>query len=344
MRAGYSSLPVLCCLLIGSASAQDSAVETVAKGRLNVSTANGAGQLALISETDLSRRHPGIARAIVIFHGLHRNAAAYIRDVEEARAKAGAAGRNTILIAPQFLNEDDAHKHKLSPEVLRWRHAQWEGGEPATKPAAISSFDAIDAILALLSNRDLLPDLRTVVLAGHSGGGQIVQRYAVAGRQIAVLEKSGIAIRFLVANPSSYLYFDDLRPVPNAAAVCERFNDWKYGLRFAPPYLGSPAPSELETAYISRHVTYLLGADDDDPDGPDIDKTCAAEAQGPTRLRRGVGYFKYLKSRHADGLEQHLFLVPGVAHNARKMFTSTCGLDALFETGGCREATLVLSK
>jgi hypothetical protein len=85
-------------------------------------------------------------------------------------------------------------------------------------------------------------------------------------------------------------------------------------------------------------VTYLLGADDDDPNGPDIDKACAAEAQGPTRLRRGVNYFKYLESRHSTGLEHRVFLVPGVAHNARKMFTSTCGIDALFETGACTPA------
>jgi len=31
-------------------------------------------------------------------------------------------------------------------------------------------------------------------------------------------------------------------------------------------------------------------------------------------------------------------LVPGVADNARKMFTSVCGIDALFATGVCRQA------
>jgi hypothetical protein len=85
-------------------------------------------------------------------------------------------------------------------------------------------------------------------------------------------------------------------------------------------------------------VTYLLGTADDDPNGPDIDQDCAAEAQGPTRLRRGANYFKYLQSRHASGLEHRVLLVPGVAHDARRMFTSTCGIDSLFETGACQEA------
>jgi hypothetical protein len=40
-----------------------------------------------------------------------------------------------LLIAPQFLNEEDAAAHKQSADVLRWRKGQWEAGEPATRPA-----------------------------------------------------------------------------------------------------------------------------------------------------------------------------------------------------------------
>ena len=331
-------LVLISFLPIRAALAQGEAVKTVAGGRLTVSVAQGSGQLALYTEADLSAPQPGITRAIVIFHGLHRNAEGYLRDVEEARSKAGIPKASTLLIAPQFLNEEDARAHKLPATVLRWHHAKWEAGEPATKPAAISSYDAIDAILARLSDRTLFPNLRKIVLAGHSGGGQIVQRYAVAGRQIAAVENAGIALRYVAANPSSYVYFDDYRPVAGAQNGCKEFNTWKYGLRHAPPYLGSPSATALETAYISRRVTYLLGTADDDPNGPDIDRDCAAEAQGPTRLRRGANYFKYLQSRHASGLEHRVLLVPGVAHNARRMFTSTCGIDSLFETGACQEA------
>jgi hypothetical protein len=324
-------------LLPRVAVAQNDAVETIASGRLNISGAQGSGQLALYAEADLSAPQPGVIRSIIVFHGLHRNADGYLRDLEEARSKAGAPGKNTLLIAPQFLNEDDARAHRLSADVLRWHRSQWEAGEPATGPAAISSYEAIDGILTLLSNRTLFPNLREIVLAGHSGGAQIVQRYAVVGHQIPAVEKAGIALRYVVANPSSYVYFDDTRPVaPNG---CERFNAWKYGLERMPPYLRNVIPQEasaLETAFVARRVTYLLGADDDDPNGPDIDKDCSAEAQGPTRLRRGAYYFQYLQSRHNTGIEQRVLLVPGVAHNARKMFTSVCGLDSLFETGGCK--------
>jgi pimeloyl-ACP methyl ester carboxylesterase len=332
------SLALIASLQFHAALASD-AVATIATGRLDISGTRGSGRLALSTEPDLGASQPGITRAIVVFHGLHRNAAVYLHDVEEARSRAGAAGENTLLIAPQFLNDDDARAHELPADVLRWRGAGWESGEPATKPSAISSYDAIDAILARLSDRNLFPNLREIVLAGHSGGGQIVQRYAVAGHQIAAAEKSGLALRYVVANPSSYVYFDDYRPAPAVALVCRQFNAWKYGLRLTPGYVGSPAAAVLESAYASRRVTYLLASDDDDPNGPDIDKTCAAEAQGRTRLQRGANYFKYLKSRHGAGLEHRVLLVPGAAHNAHQMFTSTCGIDALFETHACTSAS-----
>jgi pimeloyl-ACP methyl ester carboxylesterase len=316
-------------------AAQGDAVETIASSRLNISVAEGSGQLALYSEANLRTPQPRITRTIIVFHGLLRNAVDYLRDIEEARSKAGAAGKKTLLIAPQFLDDDDARVHRLPGDVLRWHRSQWEAGEPATGPAAISSYDAIDGILAVLSNRSLFPHLQEIVLAGHSGGAQVVQRYAVAGHQIAAVEKAGLTLRFVVANPSSYVYFDDSRPEPAIAHDCERFNAWKYVLERTPPYLGSPDSATLEAAYVSRRVTYLLGVDDSDPDGPDIDKVCAAEAQGPTRFKRGANYFNYLLSRHSSGFEQNVVTVPGVGHNARKMFTSACGLDSLFRTGGC---------
>jgi hypothetical protein len=166
----------------------------------------------------------------------------------------------------------------------------------------------------------------------------VVQRSAVTGRQIAAVEEAGIDLRYVVANPSSYVYFDGSRPAPAVAFACKNVNEWKYGLQSPPPYLGSFSSKALENSYVSRRVTCLLGGDDDDPNGPDIDKNCAAEAQGPSRLRRGAQYFKYLQSRHPTGLEHRVLIVPGVAHNARKMFGSPCGIDALFDTGVCKAA------
>jgi hypothetical protein len=56
-----------------------------------------------------------------------------------------------------------------------------------------------------------------------AGADKIVPRYAAVGHQIAVVETAGIALRYTVANPSSYVYFDESRPV-SPAFDCLGFN------------------------------------------------------------------------------------------------------------------------
>ena len=51
-----------------------------------------------------------------------------------------------------------------------------------------------------------------VVIFGNSAGGQFVNRYAAVGRGPGALAARGIQTRFIVANPSTYLYFGDDRP------------------------------------------------------------------------------------------------------------------------------------
>ena len=96
-------------------------------------------------------------------------------------------------------------------------------------------------------------------------------------------------MRYVVANPSSYLYFDDERPdgQPIAGGTCPSATEWKYGLKSAPPYVASQDVRDLETRYAARHVVYLLGKADTNPYTHFIDRSCAAMAQGPYRLARG---------------------------------------------------------
>ncbi len=82
---------------------------------------------------------------------------------------------------------------------------------------------------------------------------------------------------------------------------------------------------------MTRHITYLLGQQDIDPNHPALDKSCAAETQGAYRLIRGHNYFDYLMRRHPQGLPQRLVEVPGVGHDGDKMFTSPAGQAALFK-------------
>jgi hypothetical protein len=145
----------------------------------------------------------------------------------------------------------------------------------------------------------------------------------------------------VVANPSSYAYLTADRP--RSARDCDAsFNEWKFGLNALPPYARAPQDPDLKSgfleglrrAYLERDVIYLLGTNDDNPDGEDLDQSCEANAQGHSRLSRGASYFAYLRKELPD-FQHRLQLVFGVGHSARAMFTSTCGLAALFDTGDC---------
>ncbi len=307
-------------------------VKVVAETRIAV---GDRGSLPLYLSADWSHPLPRITRAVIVLHGRLRNADVYYRSAQTAQAAAGAAGQTAIMIAPQFLAGIDVEAHKLPPDTLRWSLEGWEGGDPAQGPTPASSFDALDAILAKLADRNLFPHLTEVVVAGHSGGGQVVQRYAIAAKGDAALTAAGIGVRYVVANPSSYAYFDDRRPVPAISATCAGFNDWKYGMDARPAYLAAPAIAALEKAYVARRVIYLLGTQDTNPDHPALDKSCMAEAQGPYRYVRGHAYIAMMQARDGGAPNHTVWDVPGVGHDGDKMLTSPCGLAALFDTTGC---------
>jgi pimeloyl-ACP methyl ester carboxylesterase len=324
-------------LLCGAPAAAEPAwhrpVKVVADSHMTVTTAAGSGAIPIYVSPQWSHPLPEIRRVIIVMHGVGRDAIGYLRGAEIARAEAGPYGRATLLIVPQFLADIDIETYHLPPVMLRWSADAWSGGEPAHGPAPLSTFDVFDALLQRLADRALLPELTEVVVAGHSAGGQVVQRYAIVGRGGAALAARGITPRYVVANPSSYLYFSDDRPMKINPAACPEFDRWKYGLAGAPRYVGDA--TGLEQRYATRNVIYLLGTADTNPFEPALDKSCGGEAQGPYRLARGEAYFAYMQTRHPDQLAQRVVLVPDVAHSGARMFGSVCGLAVLFDRPGC---------
>lgn len=269
-----------------------------------------------------------VTRAIINIPGLLRNGDVYERVGEKTLAAAHATPQ-TLLITPQFLAEVDVSGHHLPADTLRWKVLTWLDGVPAVRPAPVSVFSVLDAMLDRLADRSRFPQLREIVLIGHSAGGQVVHRYAVVGRAPDRMAQSGIRIRFVVANPSSYVYFADDRPFPNAAR-CPKFNHWKFGFEDPPPYVDESA-GYYEQRYMRREVTYLLGQEDIDPRHPELDRRCQAEAEGRSRFLRGVAYVRYLKQRHPEGTRQTLAQVPRAAHDPAEMFASACGVAVIFE-------------
>jgi hypothetical protein len=334
---------VLCPALLPMAFLEAQApVAAIAGQRFRITTAAGSATDPFLISLDWSKPQPQVTRAVVIFHGKGRDVKGDYRTALEAAASAGSAARETVFIAPQFLDEEDVDAHVIPADVLRWRRTEWESGAPATAPIPVSSYEVVDAVLARLADRTVFPNLATIVLAGHSGGAQLVHRYAIVGRSPAAL--SGIIhFRFVIANASSFVYFSDERPAPGGALVrfrsrgCTGFNRWKYGTLDGNAYLNGADNTwaQREAGYAQRDVVYLLGTADTDPHEKDLDVSCSGEAQGPMRFARGQAYYAYLHSRNAAGWSQRMWFVPGVAHSARQMFTSTCGINALFDISAC---------
>ncbi|MCP3474161.1 alpha/beta hydrolase [Bradyrhizobium sp. CCGUVB1N3] len=307
-------------------------VKAVADARLAV---GDQGLLPLYLSSDWALPLPSITRAVIVLHGRLRNADVYYKSARTAQAAAGQEGKATIMIVPQFLAQVDIDAYKLPDETLRWSLEGWEGGEAALAPNPASSFEALDAILAKLGDRRIFPNLKQVVVAGHSGGAQVAQRYAIAGRGEATLARQHIEVRYVVANPSSYAYFSSERPEPSIAASCAGYDNWKYGMEVRPPYLSDAAPAALEQRYVEREVIYLLGTRDTNPEHSALDKSCMARAQGPYRYARGHAYADAMARRDHGTPNHKLFDVAGVGHDGDKMLTSTCGLAALFDLPGC---------
>ncbi|MEW6344108.1 MAG: hypothetical protein RXR20_02195 [Paraburkholderia sp.] len=310
-------------------------VREVAGGHLRVSTARGSGSVPLYRSLD-EASDARVSRVVIVLHGRLRDADAYLLSTQRALAAADVNAADTLLLVPQFLAGADIAAHGLDQDMLHWEWTGWMGGDDALGPAPLSSFDVLDSLIESLADRARFGALREVVIAGHSGGAQVAHRYAVVGRATALLERQGVRCRYVIANPSSYVYFDNRRPDGNGGfspadeRACADVDTWKYGIHQPPRYASSAAFDTLEQRYVRSDVIYLLGEADCDPQHQALDRSCAAMAQGPHRLARGLAYFAYLGGRHTQ-LVHRCWQVPGVGHNGQAMFNSAEGMLALFD-------------
>jgi pimeloyl-ACP methyl ester carboxylesterase len=273
-----------------------------------------AGVLPVCLSEDLRDTLPHVQGILIMLHGRLRNAEVYYRTAMEAVAQRSG----WLVVAPQFLAEVDVAAHDLPARTLYWSFTGWMGGDAAKAPSGLSTFAVLDVLLTRLSSR--APALRRLVVAGHSGGAQMVQRYALLGGERA-------NTHYVVANPSSYAFLDRARPEPTDG--CPDFDRWKYGLSDLPSYAGGWTRDQLAARYVKRNVTYLLGEEDTDPAHPALDKACEARCQGPHRRARGEAFYAALKSRFPNSPHQ-LRIVPGISHSGSDIFTSADGIEALF--------------
>lgn len=320
-------------------------------------TVKGGPARALVYRShSLDAANDAITRAVVVIHGQGRDADSYFRHALAAAFLANAL-ETSIVVTPRIASNGGRNcRDTLAADELNWvceGPDSWRSGGAATGRDGITSFDLVDEILQRVARRDVFPNLKSIVLVGHSAGGQYVTRYGMANR---IHEKLGVAITYVVANPSSYTYPDGLRPTASAlpssvaagapgyapgvpakppdpfvafgdAEGCTNYDNWPYGLKHRVGYAAKLGDDELKGQLASRPVTYLLGELDILP-LYGFDGSCAAMAQGPTRLARGLAYARYVNEKF--GAKHKAVVVPACGHNARCMFGAEAALPLLF--------------
>ncbi len=313
-------------------------------------------KLPYFTSHTLHQNHPEIELAIFAFHGAGDPIAdVYLKRVQDAAAMVSGASEKTLIVAPQIPHLEHMVSFfgagNVPEDLMYFDDRKFWGGPSSNESAQISAFSVVDEMLDHICDSGHFPNLKRIVILGHSGGGQLVNRFAAS----SPFGRSGIAIRYIVMNPSSYVYFDGARVIPGTSdqfkiptpetrrqiGACSndddynKYNNYGYGLNNLYQYHQDNGinAGRMIDRYRSRNVIHMLGAQDNDPDGDGLDKKCGAMLQGTNRLERGSIYFNYLQYLFGPMiLERHnLEVVPNADHSGRKMITSDIGVKYIFE-------------
>jgi pimeloyl-ACP methyl ester carboxylesterase len=353
------TLPLLFIGLVASVSAQNRppapapACTTATEACTEwVAVGSGPARSMIYRSRSLDSRNENVRRALIMVHGTNRNADHYFSTAVSAAFLAGALD-DSVVISPRIASAAGSCRDALAPNEVSWSCTgdSWRSGGSAASHPDLTSFDFVDAILKKLANKSLFPNLRAIVVAGHSAGGQFVARYQMSNR---VHDTLGVAITYVVANPSSYAWPDATRPQPiddatpeNAkgawetekvhtrfsygsfdAAACPNYDRWPSGLENrSGGYTAHIDDAQLKKQLVSRPTTFLFGQVDTLPLGG-FDSSCPAMAQGATRRARGEAYVKYVNEHF--GATHAIQIVPECGHNDRCVYTTDTVLPIIF--------------
>jgi hypothetical protein len=107
---------------------------------------------------------------------------------------------DTIVISPRFASNAGGCNDKLAPNEVNWscNGDSWRSGGTSGSNQKLTSYDLTDEILRKLANKEIFPNLKAIVVAGHSAGGQYVNRYEMSNQ---VHDSLGVPVTYVVSNP-----------------------------------------------------------------------------------------------------------------------------------------------
>jgi len=223
------------------------------------------------------------------------------------------------IMAPCFFTDVDRAGAATTKNILFGR-TSWISGLSNTLPntvTGVSSYDIIDELVNYYLDTARFPALEAVVLAGHSAGAQMVQRYALLGKPRRLQRK----LHYWVANPGSFAYLKKDRPFPDAS--CEGFDSWKFGLSDNFPPYGQLDRNTLVERYLNRKVHYAFGEADDGSG----DNRCQARTQGRTHIERGRKFMETIDGLGGLRVGSTVDYIPNAVHSGDQMAKSERGKE-----------------
>ncbi|KIY67859.1 hypothetical protein CYLTODRAFT_454068 [Cylindrobasidium torrendii FP15055 ss-10] len=276
-----------------------------------------------------------IERAVIVFPGKARDCWYYWNSMNNALYRAAAqdgVDRSKVsIMAPCFFSQEDLAAGAAKDTQLTWGRTTWVSGHYNEGPSSVSdvsSYDVVDSLVSYYMDSSAFPNLKTLVIAGHSAGAQMTQRYALMRSSDGDADR----LHYWVANPGSLLWLTEDRPAPNAD--CAGFDDYKYGLSAKIPGYGlgdfnSMKREGLVSRYNGRQVHYAWGTADDGPG----DTRCQAVTQGASHLERGKNFVSVLESLNSGSVpsSQSVDWIEGVSHDNDGMMNAAASLVKLFQ-------------
>ena len=255
---------------------------------------------------------------LIYVHGASLNGDEHYRAASSAIGQTGLTS-NTIVLAPQY-------EVSNTRDNYYWTKYSWKDGTKSINAVPkISSYAIFDSLMINNVLR-IYNQVQTIVIAGHSAGGQFVYRYSVLSQLPDSISQEVI---YLPLNPSSVTYLGPERwnenknrfEIPLNAPSCSAYDDWIYGLSniSTNEYDRNITASNIKEVFPWRNLTIGTGTEDLEGQGASMD--CEDLYQGVHRYERANNVFNYMKTFYPSTLHQKIE-VQGVDHNYDAMINS----------------------
>lgn len=297
-----------------------------------------------ISNHPLHERNDDVQHVILAIHSSNHDALMVYDSCMKLIDSYGDLNKSTLVIAPQFLMEKHV-RSSTDKNLLFWKvYPFWGSSISTTKSAGrdlrISAYSILDQVMSDICSRTTFPNVQTLTILGHSAGGQLVNRFAASNTvEFDAARPAGVRCRYIVMNPSSYVYFSPKRSVNESTRdfsipprkVIEShpgYNSYGYGLDTLYSYhrKNGLTPQKIRQMYPQRNVIYLLGEEDCVADAS-MSTHPHAMLQGDNRLERGKIYYGHLIDEFGPRIKntQKIVIIPKVGHSGRHMMLSKQG-------------------